>query len=143
MKRLSALVASVAVLIGVVGGVVAYRSASSGTSVEQLVSADVTPEASETASSAPAEPKVKFKPCKKPAHREGKACVVEVVQDVILPAPASAGSGQTHSRDGGHHQEHANHDDDDQQQAAHESGDHEDEHGEDDGHDDGGEHEDD
>ncbi|MEI2808989.1 MAG: hypothetical protein V9F00_01880 [Nocardioides sp.] len=142
MKRVSAVMASLAVIAGLFGAVAAYRFASAGSSVEQLVSANVTPSVAPTEAAESAKPVVKFKPCKKPAHREGKACVIDVVQDVVLPAaPATSGSGPAKHRDrhesdhGGDdssaHQGESDHED------SHESDDHED----DDEHDDGGEHE--
>lgn len=138
MKRVSSLVAAVALILGVFGAVGAYRWASAGPRVEQLVSADVSSETSRPAAEKPAKPVVKFKPCKKPAHREGKACVVDVVQDVVVPAPATpetrsaSGHTRTRSHDDG---------DDDKTTQSNDDGDDDGDHEDDDDHEDHEDHE--
>ncbi len=115
MKRLTAFVAAFAAAASVLGGVVAYRWAAGESRAEQLVAANVAPEPEATTPAAkPAKPVVKFKKCKPPSHREGKVCVVDVVQDVVLPAPAAA-NPPARTNDGGSddHQQAGDRDDDD------------------------------
>jgi hypothetical protein len=107
---------------------------------------------------APSKPIVKLAPCKPPAVRDGKACVTDVVETVVLPAPSSgsagapASTGFAPSGDDDDHvdddyesddEDHGDddhgdedHGDDDHGDDDHEDDDHEDDDHEDEGHDD-------
>lgn len=94
MKRLTALIAAVAAVFGVTASVWAYRLAANTGQTDQITVAQPRSPEAAPATEKP-KPVVKFKKCKAPAHREGKFCVTDVVQNVILPAPASTGSGSS------------------------------------------------
>ena len=165
MKTFNLVAAGAALVAGLAGGTTTYLVAA------QPASESPAPDAVRTTAVtvpavAPAprtqKPIVRLAPCKPPAVREGKACVTDVVETVVLPAPAApaapppphAASGDDGDGDGGgsHHGPSGGGDDDADEspggghagdgagdQADHESDDHEsddDEADEDDGDDD-------
>lgn len=117
MKIANLIAAGVAMTAGLAGGTATYLVAAqpSPSSVPPARTAPVTvPAAADTVK--PQKPIVKLAPCKPPAVREGKACVTEVVETVVLPAPAapaspapvrhpvaSSGDDDDHGSNGGHH----------------------------------------
>lgn len=136
MKLSNLVVAGAALAAGIAGGTATYVVAAQPSSSPASTPADATtadePGAGPTLG--PPQPVVRLAPCKPPAVREGKACVTEVVETVVLPptvgqtgpaaAPASGhlqASGdhgeesEDHDGPGGHdatHDEDADHDDD-------------------------------
>lgn len=89
MKTFTMAIAAVAVVLGLAGGTAAYTLASDPAATTDQVSAESVSMASPSETASPEEPKVRFKPCPAPTHREGKNCVEDVVKTVVLPAPAS------------------------------------------------------
>ncbi len=102
MKTITGLVSAAAVVAGIGGGAVAYQFvAASGTAPATVSSTtDQPPRAQVT------RPGVRFAfaPCAKPSHREGNACVTDVVQTVVIAAPpaaAQSSSGQSQGHTSG------------------------------------------
>lgn len=127
MKQFSAVVSATAIVAGLGGGAVAYQAVSSSTATVAVA---------KTTDPKPPAPQVKrpgvkfrFSPCKAPATRVGKACVIDVVQTVVVaaPAPAAPVRSEPRSDNGGpsHHQNPASHpgDDDPETTPAHDAGD--------------------
>ena len=97
MKSFSVVVSATAIVAGVGGGAVAFQAMSSTPETAAV--------AKTTTHQAPA-PQVtrpgvtfRFAPCKAPAKRVGKACVVDVVQTVVLPAAPAPSSTYSHDSD--------------------------------------------
>lgn len=89
MKPLSVLVSTVAVVMGVGGGAVAYQSVS--TNAPEATAMDH-PATSSSPAAVVERPEVKhrFAPCKPPSVRKGKSCVLHVVKTVVVPASNSS-----------------------------------------------------
>ncbi|MGD9957980.1 hypothetical protein [Nocardioides sp.] len=147
MKNLSLMVSATAIVAGVGGGAVAYQAVSS--TPETVAVATTTDHRAPAPQVTRPGVEFRFAPCKAPATREGKACVVDVVQTVVIPAAPSSNSPQapaTEDSDHGprHHessdddgddtpaQTHEDDGDDDQGEAEdHEGEDHGEDHGND------------
>ncbi len=86
MKLFASLLAALALLAGFAGGMRAYSASADATSASAQRVTPHLPKAQ------PVRPGVVFRyaPCRKPAVREGKACVTHVTRTVALPAPAAA-----------------------------------------------------
>jgi hypothetical protein len=95
MKLANMIAAGAALAAGLVGGTATYLVAAEPGPTSEAPPARTT-EVSATSSDptvAPGKPIVKLARCKAPAVREGKACVTEVVETVVLPAPSSVSTG--------------------------------------------------
>ncbi len=152
MKPLTMFISGVAVFVGLAGGTAAYTLSASPAPSPQEATVAASAPADPAVSPEPEEPKVRFKPCKAPTHREGKFCVQDIVNTVVLPAvggsgPAdngsSAGHGDGPKRDksrGSDDQtkDHANSDDRDHEQGDDDDDDEDEDHEDEDHGDDGG-----
>ncbi len=98
MKKFSVVVSATAIAAGLAGGAVAFQAVSS---------APETVAVARTTDNLPPAPQVKrpgvkfrFAPCKAPATRVGKACVIDVVQTVVVAAPVVPVGSESRSDDG-------------------------------------------
>ena len=91
MRKFSVAVAVSSVAVGVGGGAVAYRSVADGLPIP----------VSHTTAATPAPPTagkqtvLRWAPCKPPAKRDGRACVIDVVRTVAGSAGARTSVGST------------------------------------------------
>lgn len=148
MKLANMIAAGAALAAGLVGGTATYLVAAQPEPASEAPATQTT-EVSATSTDpvvAPSKPIVKLARCKPPAVREGKKCVTEVVETVVLPAPAGVSSGtSSHATSGGddHWSGSGAHDDDDDHSSGgggndDDNGDHGDDHDDDEGDDHGG-----
>jgi hypothetical protein len=95
MKLANLIAAGAALTAGLAGGTATYLVAAQPTPSSEAPPVRTT-EVSATSPAptvAPSKPIVKLAPCKPPAVREGKACVTDVVETVVIPAPGSGSAG--------------------------------------------------
>ena len=100
MKTTTSLIAAVAAVLGIGGAATAYQLAATPTPTVQPVSQTVTDD-----SDGPVAPEIeeathfRWAPCKAPAVQQGDACVTQVVNTVVVPAPAAPGVPSSHGDD--------------------------------------------
>jgi hypothetical protein len=87
MKPFNLIAAGAALSAGLVGGTATYLVAAQPTAVSAPSPARTTQVTTPVSAPVARKPIVKLAKCKAPAVREGKACVTEVVETVVLPAP--------------------------------------------------------
>lgn len=83
MKLFAVLVAALALLAGLAGGMRAYSAGTPAQAAAAPVSAPHHPRAQVVRPG----PTFRWAPCAKPAVREGRACVTHVTHTVTIPAP--------------------------------------------------------
>jgi gamma-glutamyl:cysteine ligase YbdK (ATP-grasp superfamily) len=93
MNKFTAALSALALLAGIGGGVVAFQSAMSSASSPAPAGTTVTQPP--PARAAQTRVHVRWAPCKAPAKRHGRACVIDLVHTIVVPAGTSAqGVGQ-------------------------------------------------
>jgi hypothetical protein len=95
MKLANLIAAGAALTAGLAGGTATYLVAAQPAPSSETPPVRTT-EVSATSpvpAVAPGKPIVKLAPCKPPAVREGKACVTDLVETVVLPARSSGSAG--------------------------------------------------
>lgn len=142
MRKPTLAISAVAVVLGLGGGASAYTLVAAPASTpDQVTVATMVQEPSAAAS--PEEPEVKFRPCVAPAHREGKICVEDIIETVVLPSRTDDSQVRRHGEDSdndkrepeGDRHSGAKQDDDDDDHDGEDQEDHEDDEDHEDGED--------